>query len=140
VHFIGDLHQPLHCADRNGDKGGNKRLVFFRERKQAVRLHTVWDTLILPTSKGRRSIAEYGSTLNERISAEQANAWAKGTTSEWAVESWRLARDVVHAGVPADGDPPKLGEDYTAKAQPVVDEQIQKAGVRLAAVLNAAFR
>ncbi len=45
VHFIGDLHQPLHCADRNGDKGGNARLVFFPGRKKAVSLHTVWDTL-----------------------------------------------------------------------------------------------
>jgi hypothetical protein len=34
VHFMGDLHQPLHCADRNGDKGGNKRLVFFLDRKE----------------------------------------------------------------------------------------------------------
>jgi hypothetical protein len=46
----------------------------------------------------------------------------------------------VYADVPADGDPPKLGDDYVAKAQPVVDEQIQKAGVRLAATLNLAFR
>ena len=47
---------------------------------------------------------------------------------------------MAYADVPADGDPPKLGEDYIAKAQPVVDEQIQKAGVRLAAALDLAFR
>src|SRR5690349_12908753 len=27
VHFMGDLHQPMHCVERNGDKGGNFRLV-----------------------------------------------------------------------------------------------------------------
>jgi hypothetical protein len=42
VHFMGDIHQPLHCADRNGDKGGNKRLVFFLDRRKAVSLHSVW--------------------------------------------------------------------------------------------------
>ena len=45
VHVIGDLHQPLHCANRNGDKGGNGQLVFFPGRKKAVSLHVVWDTL-----------------------------------------------------------------------------------------------
>jgi hypothetical protein len=30
IHFVGNLHRPLHCADRNGDKGGNTRLVFHR--------------------------------------------------------------------------------------------------------------
>jgi hypothetical protein len=34
VHLIGDIHQPLHCGDR-GDKGGNRRLVFFMDRKKA---------------------------------------------------------------------------------------------------------
>jgi hypothetical protein len=56
------------------------------------------------------------------------------------MESWRLARDVAYADVPADGDPPKLGAEYVARAQPVVDEQIEKAGVRLATALNLAFR
>jgi hypothetical protein len=138
VHFIGDLHQPLHCADRNGDKGGNGRLVFFLDRKKAISLHTVWDTFILPASKGKQSVAEYGRELNERITNKQAKVWAKGKR---AVESWRVAREHVYtADVPADGDPPKLGEAYVEKARPVVDEQIQKAGVRLAAALNAALR
>ncbi len=55
VHLIGDLHQPLHCAERNGDKGGNGRLVYFLERKKAVSLHSVWDTLILPRSRASRA-------------------------------------------------------------------------------------
>jgi hypothetical protein len=140
VHFVGDLHQPLHCADRNGDKGGNGRLVFFLNRQKAVSLHVVWDTLILPTSKDKQSVAEYGAALNGRISEKQAKAWAKGTPLTWAIESWQIAKEKVYADVPADGDPPKVGEAYVAKAQPVVDEQIQKAGVRLAAALNAAFK
>jgi hypothetical protein len=100
----------------------------------------VWDTLILPTSKGRQSVAEYATALNARITRKQAKAWASGAPVQWANESQRLSREVVYASVPADGDPPKLGPDYVAKAQPVVNEQIQKAGVRLAMTLNLAFR
>ena len=47
IHFVGDIHQPLHCVDRNGDKGGNAQLVFYREQKAATNLHRVWDTFIL---------------------------------------------------------------------------------------------
>ena len=39
VHFVGDIHQPLHCAERNGDRGGNKRLVFYPGGCEAVSLH-----------------------------------------------------------------------------------------------------
>jgi hypothetical protein len=79
IHFVGDLHQPLHCAERNGDKGGNGRLVFFPGRKKAVSLHAVWDTLILPRSKGKQRVAEYGDALNAKITDKQAKAWATGT-------------------------------------------------------------
>jgi hypothetical protein len=94
----------------------------------------------LPRSKGKQSVAEYGATLNGRITSKQANAWATGTPLEWATESWRISRDEVYTSdVPVDGPPPTLTEDYVAKAQPVVDQQIQKAGVRLAATLNLTF-
>lgn len=85
-------------------------------------------------------MAEYGDALNSRVTEKQAKAWAKGTPQEWAVESWRIAREVVYRDIPAGGDPPVITEEYIARAQPVVDEQIQKAGVRLAAVLNLAFQ
>ena len=140
VHFIGDLHQPLHCANRNGDKGGNARLVFFPGRKKAVSLHLVWDTLILPRSKGKQTVADYGDALNGKITAKQATAFATGTPQEWATQSWQLAREAVYRDVPAAGNPPTISEEYITKARPVVDEQIQKAGVRLAAALNDAFR
>ena len=34
VHLVGDVHQPLHCADRNGDKGGNARRSFPAAKRQ----------------------------------------------------------------------------------------------------------
>jgi hypothetical protein len=56
VHFVGDLHQPLHCAERNQDKGGNGRLVFFLNQQRAINLHSVWDTSAAHPRYGYRRI------------------------------------------------------------------------------------
>jgi hypothetical protein len=79
VHLVGDIHQPLHCADRHGDKGGNKRLVFFLERRQAVTLHAVWDTWIIREMVGRQKIAAFAEALDKKITAKQHKEWATGT-------------------------------------------------------------
>jgi hypothetical protein len=71
IHFIGDLHQPLHCADRNGDKGGNGRLVFFLDRRRADSLHYVWDTALVREVVGRRTISEVAEAISKTISAKQ---------------------------------------------------------------------
>src|SRR3954463_3056035 len=52
IHFVGDIHQPLHSAERNEDKGGNFRLVFFLDEPQAVNLHKVWDSVLLKHMMG----------------------------------------------------------------------------------------
>lgn len=140
VHFVGDLHQPLHCADRNHDKGGNARLVFFLDQPRAVNLHTAWDTLILLRRKGATRIAVYADKLNAEITPEQAAEWANGTPTDWANQSHALAVKVVYAGVRADGPPPKLDQKYLDVAGPVIDLQLQRAGVRLATILNDVFR
>src|SRR5215468_4898710 len=55
VHFVGDLHQPLHCVDDNA--GGNfKKIVWFDDRLE--NLHAVWDEEILAESMKRQSIAD----------------------------------------------------------------------------------
>lgn len=139
IHFVGDIHQRLHCAERNGDKGGNGRLVFFLERKKAVSLHQCWDSLILLKRKQRTRVIDYAESLNAKITEDQARAWAKGSAVDWANESQRVAVERVYADVPADGPPPKLTTEYIEQSGIVVDEQLQKAGVRLATVLNRCF-
>ena len=62
--------------------------------------------------------------------------WAKGTSVDWTNESHDLAVSVVYKDVQADGPPPKLTQDYVDAAGKVIDEQMQRAGVRLATVLN----
>jgi hypothetical protein len=139
VHFVGDIQQPLHCAERDHDKGGNGRLVFFLDQPRAVNLHFVWDSSILLHRKGTTPILLYAIKLNDKISPEQAAQWASGTAEDWANEGHDLARTVVYVGVPAHGSPPKLDDTYVDRAADVVDQQLEKGGVRLAALLNRCF-
>jgi hypothetical protein len=134
VHFVGDVHQPLHCADRNGDRGGNKRLVFFLDRKRAMALHAVWDTQILLHDKGKTKILDYALWLNEQVTPEQTAEWSKGTPEDWA------AVEQVYRDVPEGGAPPKIDAAYVHRAEPVVEAQLERSGVRLAAVLNRTLR
>ncbi|HEV2348674.1 MAG TPA: S1/P1 nuclease [Terriglobia bacterium] len=133
VHFVGDLHQPLHCED-NGDQGGNKvQVIFFG---QPMNLHAVWDGGILRREKvyGLRLAAE----LNSRITPAEKTAWARGTIEDWAMESHALAVQVAY-GKLSHQTTPNLGDDYFNAALPVVELQIKKAGIRLASLLNQAL-
>lgn len=139
VHFVGDLHQPLHCAERDHDKGGNGRLVYFLDQHRAINLHSVWDSSILLHQKGAMRVLPFAMSLNSKITAEQTDAWAKGAVKDWANESHDVAVKVVYAGVPARGPVPKLDQAYVDRATAAVDEQLEKGGVRLAVVLNRCF-
>jgi len=144
IHFVGDLHQPLHCAERNEDKGGNFRLVFFLEDPQAVNLHRVWDSVILKhimeAGDQKQSASDVATRIAASITDGQAKEWTRSEPMAWANESHRLAVDVVYADVPADGPPVKLGDAYVQRAEPVVEMQLARGGARLAEVLNRIFR
>jgi hypothetical protein len=126
VHFVADLHQPLHCADRNGDKGGNTRLVFFLERRRAVNLHQTWDTLILLNIKGRTRVADYADGLTANLQEVDVAKWSQGRPIDWGNESHRLCAEYVYAGIPADGDPPRIDGRYIDRAAPVIDRQLAR--------------
>ncbi|KAM0752789.1 phospholipase C/P1 nuclease [Meredithblackwellia eburnea MCA 4105] len=57
VHFVGDLHQPLHLTNR--DRGGNLLAVRFEGRK--TNLHSTWDTSIV--GKQVREMTNYSTPL-----------------------------------------------------------------------------
>lgn len=143
VHLVGDVHQPLHAANR-GDRGGNLvQVSFFGERENPpygnLNLHAVWDVQIL-----RRLVAERGGELafvSAPIAGADRTAWKRGSISDWIAESHLLARERVYAPLAAScGERIRgvveIGESYYANAAPVVDLQIRKAGIRLARVLN----
>jgi hypothetical protein len=145
VHIVGDLHQPLHAANR-GDRGGNRvQVSFFGERDNppygSLNLHAVWDVHMV-----RRLVADRGGGLaivSAPVADRDRQAWERGSISDWIVESHRIARDTVYPLLPVSAscsskivDVVAIDSTYYAKAAPVIEIQIRKAGVRLARVLN----
>lgn len=134
VHFVADLHQPLHCAD-NHDRGGNDvHVTFFGE---SANLHSVWDTLLVeridPDPDG------YAKRLDATLTDPEISTYEQGTVEEWGLETHAVAVKVAYGALPP-GREPDLGQDYSQNAASAVDEQLQKAGVRLAFVLNEALQ
>ena len=75
------------------------------------------------------------------------NDWQAGTLQNWMDESHQLAKTVAYgniAGFTCDADLKRtrisLGQSYADEATTVVEEQLAKAGYRLAYVLNLSFR
>ena len=145
VHLTGDIHQPLHTADHR-DQGGNRvEVSFFGSRDNppygTIRLHTIWDIQMV-----ERLVAERGgeaAIASARISGEQRTRWEQGTIADWMGESHAIARELVYPALPVAfactrkirGIVP-VDERYYARAAPVIEDQIRKAGVRLARLLN----
>jgi hypothetical protein len=126
VHFVGDLHCPVHSGD-NADRGGNDTPVVFFDRLTQV--HSVWD------SGAINRIAPTVTEWDELLEKSTLTVSAEGTPIQWAEEAHDLARDVAYR-LPADK---VLGQDYVDLARPVVELQLLRAGVRLAKMLNDIF-
>src|SRR5689334_13070574 len=95
VHFVGDLHQPLHCAD-NHDRGGNQVAVDWFGQKS--NLHRVWDSDII--SETRLAEADYVDQLNGWLDSQDEKALGQGTTTDWAQEAHKQAHDHSYVSVP----------------------------------------
>ena len=134
VHFVGDLHQPLHDADDN-DRGGKERQVIFDGHPD--NLHGVWDTGLL--QHAGRNAQELAKGLEQIITARDRAGWDRGAIEDWANEGHLLATSVAYAGLKSE-IPAPITTPYEERAQMVVGIQLQKAGVRLAWVLNDALK
>jgi hypothetical protein len=134
VHFVADLHQPLH-ASNNDDRGGNDVQVELGGRHMT--LHAAWDWGILAPAVQEDERA-YALRLAQSIAPESAAQWRRGNAASWATESYEVARDRVYGQWPHDAG--ALPDGYSATVLRVVNEQLERAGVRLAAVLNGALR
>jgi hypothetical protein len=141
VHFIGDVHQPLHDADNN-DEGGNKVAVtWFGAATHTYsgdsnpvpwNLHAVWDDAIIAHTG--MSVDAYATHLLK--GPRPANA-TKGTTIDWTNASYKLAKS--HAYVIPATSPAPLGPKYYARNLPTVNRQLLLAGLRLRSVLETAL-
>lgn len=134
IHFVADLHQPLHAAD-NGDRGGNDIRISLDGRR--TNLHQLWDTRIVEAMG--RNTAQIASGIAGAVSPQQRKSWQAGTPAAWADESHRLARDRVYPMVQGRRSL-RLSARYLRAEMPATREQLAKAGMRLAWLLNNTLR
>ncbi|MGH9361752.1 MAG: S1/P1 nuclease, partial [Thermoanaerobaculia bacterium] len=136
VHFAGDVHQPLHVG-RRADRGGNEiRVKWFR---QPSNLHSVWDHGLIESQS--LSFTEFVRFIDDRT-PRQVAAWRAAPYAEWVRESFCLRGAVYDFGRETPADPalePELGYGYAFAKMGIVEERLVKAGVRLAARLDAIF-
>jgi hypothetical protein len=148
VHLVGDIHQPLHAADHH-DRGGNTiEVAFFGARDNppygSIKLHTIWDVHMV-----QRLVTDRGgerAIVAATIDAAQRSRWEQGSIADWVNESHTIARDFVYPALPGGFACSRriegvlaIDDAYYSRAAPVVEEQIRKAGVRLARVVNEAL-
>jgi hypothetical protein len=140
LHFVGDLHQPMHAAD-NQDRGGNCVLLSLGGPR-TTNLHSYWDVNVVE-GLGRSSEV-VASQLRAKITPAQRRAWAQGDAKAWAMETYLVGKMVAYtigsaAGCDRDRGPIALPEGYAVRAQAAAAIQLERAGVRLAVLLNAAL-
>lgn len=129
IHFIGDLHQPLHIG-RKEDKGANDVQVQWFGK--GTNLHSVWDSKMI--DDWEMSYLELADNADD-LSKKQIEAIKKGTIIEWVNEVHELTKEVYNSV--------KVGENlryrYSYNHFGTVRTQLQKGGIRLAKVLNEIF-
>jgi hypothetical protein len=134
IHFVADVHQPLHAED-NDDKGGNQ--VHVRLGRERASLHKLWDVdVVEPLGPDPDAIAE---SIEQNLSPAQRKDWQSGRPSRWANEAHAIAREHIYP--PLDGARAlRLPRDYAYRETPLARILLAKAGVRLAWLLNSALK
>jgi len=132
VHFIADVHQPLHVG-RKEDQGGNRIRVRVEGRR--TNLHAYWDGFDL--NEVIRSPLDYAEYLQQLYAGEGVESG--GRPSDWARESKGYRAGVYALGSAAPGREPELSRQYRNKAIEIINLRIYQAGLRIAGALDAVF-
>jgi len=126
VHFVADVHQPLHAGYAD-DRGGNTyQLQAFG---RGTNLHALWDTGLIK-SLDMSNEALVGKL---RLVSSQANV-VQLSPARIAEESCKIV------GTPGFYPERKVGMDYIERFTPVMEQRLVVAANRLAAMLNRVFR
>ena len=150
IHFVGDIHQPLHSATRvssalpKGDDGGNG--VMLKVAGRSVKLHSYWDGGIGAFPRGGPG-PNFAPPALSTIGPAAAQAMAGNPATDpklklndptnfdgWAQESFALAKSTAYKGM-KNGVTPSAA--YNTKALKVARQRVAWGGYRLAALLNS---
>lgn len=139
VHFVGDMHQPMHSGDRS-DRGGNGFAAYYSRIR--TNLHSLWDGYLAERAISTPMADAAGILAEHRGDRETMRA---GTVAQWAEEAWGVSRRFAYGMMLQDpcaevpSEPPVLNQAQIAELVPVVRLQIARGGLRLARLLDEAF-
>jgi len=153
VHFVGDMHQPLHDIS-NADQGGNCEILD-PPVVNAKNLHALWDgELVNVLGPNDRAIATELDREIDALPAKQRAELAAGDQDDWAWEGHLLAEKEIYQRLEIPREPVEfpakcseapssitglrleIAPSYIEAMKPVVRGQLEKGGLRLARLLN----
>jgi hypothetical protein len=140
VHFMGDLHQPMHGGD-HGDLGGNRLRVSYGVIAGRTNLHLAWDGYL--AERGMTTPPGNAAGILSEVSAVDRVSMRQGDVAAWSRESWEVSREFAYGTVLADPcaatpeERPVITEEITRRLIPIVRQQAARGGIRLARILDA---
>lgn len=138
IHFVGDIHQPLHAGDR-ADRGGNDLKTTYGVMP-GYNLHSVWDGLLAD-----RALS--GAPIIVRVfSPAEKAAIVQGNVRHWSEENWAVSKNIAYPRA-MDGDacgakpsaPVSIDEADVAASRAALRQQVERGGIRLARLLDEAL-
>jgi hypothetical protein len=151
-HWVGDIHQPMHVSFQD-DRGANSNVVNASVDMKYPSLHSVWDYLIISEKLGDDD-QKIATELRAEISKQQRDAWKHDSPIEWANESFQItispaarycvqqqgacwySSDNLLLNEGEDWHEILITDEYLQEHRETVQLRLQKAGVRLAQLLN----
>jgi len=132
VHFVGDAHQPMHVS-RAEDKGGNTIAMTYNS--EFTNLHSIWDSKLLEQdgTDYKKLAAKY-----DQATPAQIAKWQSDPVIIWVWESYQVS-SILYTEVDSMQNK-SVGKAYYEQHIPVVENRIEKAGIRLAGLLNAIYK
>lgn len=141
-HWVGDVHQPLHVSFKD-DRGGNS--IKTSGICGGSNLHSVWDSCLVEIAIGTEPPAAAAVNLLSGVSSVQTLALMKSTPADWANESFAIVKSgqteyckMTEGSCDAPSRNVNIDSTYIRANVPIVREQLLKAGLRLARLLDQA--
>ena len=127
MHFLGDMHQPLHTSDNN-DMGGNCVPVQYLMTpvvqaggKYTPELHAVWDDNLVDAAMNASSAGDLNafSVVLAQMAEQNRAAWSTGTPPDWMAEAHGIAERVAYGDLTSAVSTPNLAAAMKGARRPV---------------------
>ncbi|HET7733247.1 MAG TPA: S1/P1 nuclease [Paludibacter sp.] len=129
IHFVGDLHQPMHLG-RLTDLGGNR--VDYNWFGKKTNLHATWDGLLIENQK--MSYSEYSRYLQDKFDPQKVEF--KKYSVLQSVEAAYVVRTQIYAYDYSDTN----NYHYAYRFGDKLDEMLYRGGIQLANILNGIYK